>query len=162
MSAFLKLMCVFAFGALLPAGPLDDQTLSDSKRAAIEQAVLEANEQTTRAAQDLDVDRLFSFMLDTGKGSVIQSGVLVLTREQALSQTRNNFRGISRIEYRWKQRHVTVISPTVALLVGEGESSATTAQGATFVTPFAQTAVFVLTGGQWKILHAHHSSPVRR
>ena len=41
---------------------------------------------------------------------------------------------------------VTVISPTVALLVSEGESSAITGDGQTFVTPLAQTLVLVLSG----------------
>jgi len=129
--------------------------------AAIEKAVLEASARSTAAAESLDVDGLFGFMLDTDKGSVIQGGILVPTREQALQQTRNRFRGIRAIRYNWKRRLVTVLSPTVALLVGDGESTFTTESGDTITTPFAQTAVFVLTGGEWKIQHAHHSTPPR-
>jgi SnoaL-like domain len=130
--------------------------------AAIEKAVLETNARMTRAAQDLDIDRLFSYMLENDKGSIVQNGNVLLTREQALERVKSNLRGIRKLEYRWKQQHVTVVTPTVALLVAEGESEATTGQGETFVTPFAQTVVFVLTGGEWKALHAHQSAPVRR
>ncbi len=131
-------------------------------RVAIEKAVLETNAQMTRAAENLDVDRLFSFMLPNDKGSIVQYGSVLLTREQALAQARENLRGISKLEYRWRQQYVNVISPTVALLVSEGESRATTEQGETFSTPFAQTLVLVLTGGQWKVLHAHQSAALRR
>jgi uncharacterized protein (TIGR02246 family) len=162
MSAIFKLVVVLASGSLLLAGPPDERTMTESDRAAIEQAVLAANAQMTRAAEDLDADRLFSFMLDTDKGSVIQNGNLLLTREQALARVKNNFRGIRKLEYRWNQLHVTVVTPTVAILVAQGDSSATTGQGETFGTPFAQTLVFVLRDGQWKVLHAHQSSPPRR
>jgi len=56
---------------------------------------------------------------------------------------------------------VTVHSPTTALLVSEGESVATAANQDPVTVPFVQTAVWVLRGGAWKILHAHQSSPPR-
>jgi hypothetical protein len=138
----------------LSSQPADD-------RIAIEAAVLEVNNQMTRAAQDGDADRLFSYILDTDKGSIIQNGALLLTRAQAWKQTKDSFLRIRRIEYRWKQRYVTVVSPTVAMLAAEGESTAITTQGQSLVTSFAQTQVFVLTDGKWKVLHAHHSSVLR-
>ena len=131
-------------------------------RAAIEKAVLETSAQMTRAAENLDVDRLFSFMLPNDRGSIVQYGNVLQTREQALAQTREGFRGIRSVEYRWKRQQVTVISPTVALLVSEGEAHMTTEQGASFSRSFAQSLVFVLTDGQWKVLHAHQSAPLSR
>src|SRR5664280_2669505 len=67
------------------------------------------------------------------------------------------------IKYRWKRQLVTVISATTALLVCDGESEVRTAQDppATFVTPFAQSVLFVLTDGKWKALHAHNSAAPR-
>jgi hypothetical protein len=115
----------------------------------------------TKAGEALDADRLFSYMLETNKGSVIQNGVLMATRQKALERVRNNLGGISRIQYRWKRQYVTVLSPEVALLTAEGESMATTTAGDTITAPFAQTVVFVLRGGTWKAIHAHQSSPRR-
>jgi uncharacterized protein (TIGR02246 family) len=142
-----------AFAAALLAQSAD--------RGAIEKAVLETSAQMTKAAENLDIDRLFSFMLPNDQGSIVQYGNVFLTREQALTQTRQTLRGIRKLAYRWNQQHVTVVAPGVALLVSEGESQATTEQGETFSAPFAQTLVMVLKDGQWKVLHAHQSGPRR-
>jgi hypothetical protein len=136
-------------------------TMSASERETIEQAILAVSAQMTVAGQARDVEGLFGFMLDTDKGSVIQNGIVLLTRSEALEQTRRNMSRISSIGYKWKQQHVTVLSPTVALLVSEGETSAATQDGQSFTGAFAQTVVFVLSGGKWKAIHAHQSSPGR-
>ena len=148
-------VCATAFAAPQETG------LTASGRAAIEKAVLEVNAQMTRAAEDRDIDRLFSFMLANDRGSIVQSGRLMTTREEALATVKRNFQGVAAIKYRWNRQLVTVISPTTALLVCDGESEVRTVQDATFVTPFAQTVLFVLTDGKWRALHAHHSA-VRR
>jgi ketosteroid isomerase-like protein len=121
--------------------------------------VLAAHAEMTRAGETVDADRLFSFMLDTDKGSVIQNGVFLVTRDEALQRVRANLRRISKIEYRWTRQYVTALSPEAALLTAEGESTATTADGRTFTTPLAQTVVFVMREGHWKVIHAHQSSP---
>src|ERR1035437_2935058 len=112
---------VFAITSAAFADP-QESGLTASGRAAIEKAVLEVNAQMTRAAEDRDIDRLFSFMLATDRGAIIQSGNLFLTREEALATVKRNFQGVAAIKYRWKRQLVTVISPTTALLVCDGES----------------------------------------
>ena len=128
---------------------------------SVEDAVLAVSAEMTKAGEAADADRLFGYMLETDKGSVIQNGVLMATRQEALERVRTNLGGISRIQYRWKRQYVTVLSPEVAVLAAEGESTATTTGGETFTAPFAQTVVFVLRGGTWKAIHAHQSSPRR-
>jgi ketosteroid isomerase-like protein len=141
---------------LLIATPLFSQT------GAIEKAVLEVNAQMTRAAEARDIDRLFTFMLPNDRGSIAQSGFLFLTREDAHDTVKRGFTAVQKIAYRWKHQLVTVLSPDTALLVADGESEATFADGAAAVTPFAQTVVFVRRDGEWKALHAHQSSSPRR
>jgi len=153
--------CTLAIGFLLWSESQFTASMSASEREAIEKSILETSAQMTQAGEARDIDRLFGFMLDTDRGSVIQNGRILLTRAEALEQTKKNIGGISKIEYRWKQQHVTVLSPTVALLISEGETSAATEQGQSFTAPFAQTIVFVLADGHWKALHAHQSSPRR-
>jgi len=150
---------VFAITSAAFADP-QESGLTASGRAAIEKAVLEVNAQMTRAAEDRDIDRLFSFMLANDRGSIIQSGRLVTTREEAFATVKRNFQGVAAIKYRWNRQLVTVISLTTALLVCDGESEVRTAQDppATFVTPFAQTVLVVLTDGKWQALHAHNSA----
>jgi SnoaL-like protein len=129
--------------------------------ATIEKAVLAANAQATQAAEARDLDRLFSFMLDTDKGSIVQNGNLSLTPAQAKEKLAASFRAPVKVVYRWKQQHVTVLSPTTALVVSDGETVVTPANGEPFAIPFVQSAVWVLREGAWKILHAHQSSPPR-
>jgi uncharacterized protein (TIGR02246 family) len=128
---------------------------------SIEEAVLAVSAEMTRAGEAVDADRLFGFMLDTDKVSVIQNGVVMTTRQEALEQVRANLRGIAAVKYDWKRQYVTVLSPEVAVLAAEGQSTATTTAGQTFTTPFAQTVVFVLRDGAWRAIHAHQSAPRR-
>jgi len=128
---------------------------------AIEEAVLAVSAEMTKAGEALDADRLFGHMLDTDKVSVIQNGVVMTTRQEALEQVRSSLRGLAAVKYDWKRQYVTVLSPEVAVLAAEGQSTATTTAGQTFTTPFAQTVVFVLRDGAWKAIHAHQSAPRR-
>src|ERR1035438_3818747 len=67
-------LCAALFAATAAAFAGHQETeLTASARTAIEKAVLEVNAQMTRAAEDLDIDRLFSFMLPNDRGSIIRS-----------------------------------------------------------------------------------------
>ena len=132
------------------------------EKSGIEAAVLEASAKMTQAAEALDAQGLFSYMMENDKGSIIQNGVFLATRQEALDQVLRNLRNIQKVAYTWKRQHVTVLSPAIALLTADGEVTAETVQGTTFTSPLSQTLVFVLEGGQWKVLHAHQSSPARR
>jgi len=146
--------CAAGFGSPQESG------LTASAVEKIEKAVLDVNAQMTRAAEDRDIDRLFSFMLPNERGSIIQSGKLFPAREEAHATVKRNFQGVADVRYHWKRRLVTVISPTTALLVCDGEAEIRTTQEppSTFITPFAQTVLFVLSDGKWKALHAHQST----
>jgi uncharacterized protein (TIGR02246 family) len=128
---------------------------------AIEDAVLAVSAEMTKAGEALDADRLLGYMLDTDKISVIQNGTVMTTRQEALEQVRGNLRGIAAVKYDWRRQYVTVLSPEVAVLAAEGQSTATTTAGQTFTTPLAQTVVFVRKDGAWRAIHAHQSAPRR-
>ncbi len=98
-------------------------------------------------------------MLDNDAGALAQNGKLFLTRKEALESTKRGFQGLQKVDYQFDQQHVTLLAPTIALATGEGLSSATTDDGRTFTTRFAQSVVFVLTNGEWKVFHAHRSFP---
>jgi ketosteroid isomerase-like protein len=128
--------------------PSDAETAVEARLAEIQ-----------HAAQGLDPDKVFSFVLENDKGALVQNGKLFLTREAALRSTRQGFQGLNKVAYRFDQQHITLLSPTIALATGEGVSTATTNDGRTFSTRFAQSVVLVLTDGQWKVFHAHRSFP---
>jgi uncharacterized protein (TIGR02246 family) len=121
--------------------------------AAIEKAVLAANAEVTHAAEARDAERFFAFIT----GSVIQDGVLSPNPQAVRERVEPGFRRPVKVAYQWKQQKVTVLAPDTALVVGEGETIVTTDQGSV-KQPFAQTAVWVLRDGKWKILHAHQST----
>ena len=114
------------------------------------------------AAQTLDPNKVFSFVLKNDNGALVEDGKLFLTREDAFQSTKQGFEGLGKISYRFEQQHITLLSPTVALAVGEGVSSATTNDGRKISTRFAQSVVFKLTDGEWKVYHAHRSFPATK
>lgn len=132
------------------------QEPTPAQRAEVERAVLAVDAQVTRAGEARDAERLFAFMVDPEKTPIFQNGALV-TREQV----GRGLQAVTKVEYRWKERRVTVLSPSAAVLMSQGESLATLRDGTGIATPMAMTSVYVLTGGSWKILHAHQSSPSR-
>ena len=166
-TGWLRMRRIAAYAALVAAalvvlaGVLTARARQADDQREAEQGVLAASAEMARAGEAMDADRLFAMMLDTDKGSVIQNGVFMATREEALRQVKTGFERVSKVEYRWKRQHVTVLSPGVALLTAEGESLATIADGRVIATPFAQSVVFILRDGKWKALHAHQSSPPR-
>jgi ketosteroid isomerase-like protein len=125
----------------------------------VQKAVLARLAAIQDAAQALDPDKVFSFVLENDSGALAQNGKLFLTRKEALESTRQGFRGLQKVSYQLDNQHVTLLSPTVALAVGEGESSATLNDGRVLDTHFVQSVVFVLTNGEWKVFHSHRSFP---
>ena len=157
MSKTALAIVAFGFSVLSACGGTTTSEIPEAD--AIEEAVLAVNAEMTQAGESADADRLFSFILETDKGSIIQNGRFFVTRGEALEEVKKNLGRIEAVDYLWTRRFVTVLSPELALLTAEGESTATTVNGETFKTPFAQTMVFVLKQGEWKVLHAHQSSP---
>jgi hypothetical protein len=134
------------------------QSTKNSATPDVQKAVLARLVEIQNAAQALDPDKVFSYVLENDTGALAQNGRLFLTRKEALESTKRGFQGLQKVDYQFDQQHVTLLSPTVALATGEGLSSATTVDGRTFATRFAQSVVFVLTNGEWKVFHAHRSS----
>ena len=129
---------------------------------AVEKAVLEANAKMIQAAENLDAEGFMDWILDEMTGPVIQDGKLMVTRQQALEAVKSNFQGIAKVKYQLDRTYVKAISPEVAVLTGDGTSTATLEDGRTFSAPFALSEVFVLREGKWKVLHAHQSVPNSR
>jgi ketosteroid isomerase-like protein len=138
------------------------QSSRQSSSADAQKAVLARLEEIQKAAQALDSDKVFSFVMENDEGALAQNGRLLLTRKEALESTKRGFQGLQKVSYRFDEQHVTLLSPTVALAVGEGDSSATLDDGRTVDTHFVQSVVFSLTNGEWKVFHSHRSFPPAR
>jgi hypothetical protein len=150
---------VFLGGGLHAA---DCGTPADSTRPAVEKAVLEAHDRMTRAAAEPDAEKMFAFILDAGPGTIIQNGVYMNSRRDALDAVKKGLQGVEKVERSFDQTRVTVLSPNAALVTGDGTTTITLMDGRVFTSPFAVTEVFVLRNGEWKMLHGHHSVPNRQ
>lgn len=158
------LLLSFASALLVTAAVMITQAQSNSNRGSstVQQEVSARLKDIQNAAEALDPDKVFSFVLENNQGALAQNGELFLTRAEALESTRQGFQSVQKVSYHFDQQHVTALSPTVALATAAGSTSATLNDGRTFNTRFAQSVVLVLTNGQWKVLHAHRSFPAQK
>ena len=161
--SLLAPLCIVAAGVLAtvllraeskPAAP-------DPAVAAIEKAVIETSAKMTQAANTLNADAFFEYILDSGKCAIIQNGDLFNTRQEALEAVKRGFVGLAKLERQIDNPQVLVLSPELALLTGEGTTHATLPDGRVLTSPFAVSLIFQLKDGQWKVLHGHYSTPMR-
>lgn len=131
----------------------------EADTGAVEKAVLKTHHEMVAAADALDAEAFFAFILDTARGPVIQDGRLFPTRAEALEVVERGFEGVARVERVYESEDVTVISEEAALLTGRGTSTVTLKDGRSLEGPFAVSLVFVLKGEGWRVLHGHYSAP---
>ena len=124
--------------------------------------ILAAYDQMISSAEALNIDGLFSHVIENDQGAVVINGELFLTRAASLERTRANFSGIARLKYRIAERHITMLATDSAVLVASGTSDVELADGRKFSNAFAHTLVFVERDGAWRVIHSHQSSPVQR
>jgi len=127
---------------------------------AIKKAVLDTNAKMTAAANNVDVEKFFTYMTDPCV--IIQNGTVFKTRQEAKEAVKRGFAGVAKIDRRFDDPQVTVVSPDVVLLSAEGSVSATLSDGRTMDGGrFAVSLIFVRRDGQWKVMHGHYSVPAR-
>jgi ketosteroid isomerase-like protein len=154
----LALAAVSLATAVVFAQPKPEPAVAEE---AIKKAVLETNTRMAEAANSMDVDAFFTFIVDTDKCVIVRNGTVFKTRQEAMQAVKRGYMGIAKVDRRFENPQVTVISPEVALLVSEGTVSATLTDGRNLDARFAVSLVFVHRGGQWKVLHGHYSVPAR-
>lgn len=157
LRAFLVMACV----PFMLMTQHDAKKMSGEQQQAIEQAIVDAQAKMQQAAQQGDVDALYKFVLEMDKGVIIEDGRIRWTRQEALNSTKQGLQGLKDLSNVYTQKHITVISPAMALWVGEGTSSAILQDGRQISAPFAESILFVQKDGQWKVFHAHRSVPNR-
>ena len=154
--AILILVCVSVVWAMQN----NKEDLSIDQQQAIETAILKVHAAMMKAAENLDAEALYDHVLDQCKGVIVQDGRIMVTHQEALDATKQGLQGLKDISYTYNQKHITIISPTIALWVADGTTSATIIEDEREISvAFAETIVFVQKDGQWKVLHAHRSIP---
>ena len=158
LTRILTLAVGFVAITNLLAGPTNEKPATD---ADVIKSVLETNAKMTKAANDLDFDAFFSYMLDSDQCVIIQSGKVFKNRAEALESVKRGYMGVSKVDRQLEHPQVTVLSPDAALLASEGKVTATLTDGRSVETRFAVSLVFVRRDGQWKVLQGHYSTPPR-
>jgi ketosteroid isomerase-like protein len=157
----LNLLAVAAASSLVLMLATGSPPATAKPPADPEKAILARLGDMQNAAQAFDADKVFAFIMENNAGVIAQNGKVFLTRSNALESTRQGLAAIqnagARIEYHFDQHHVTLLSPTIALAVSDGSTRVISGDGKVQSAPFAQSMVFVLTNGDWKLFHAHRS-----
>ena len=161
MSKVLIVLFLIIFIPLIGIAQNNPGEITIDQQQAIEKAIIDVHAKMQQVAQQGKVDSLYNYVLDIANGVIIEDGKLRRTRQEALEATRQGMQQLKDLSYSYNQKYITMISPTAALWVGEGMSSATLKDGRQISVPFAETIVFVMAAGQWKVLHAHRSIPNR-
>ena len=99
--------------------------LTESKIAGIDKEILKVHAELTAAAENRDADAMFEYILDSDE-TVIQTGDVAQTRQQALESVRRSFQQFSKIRYEFDEKQVTVLSPDSAEMMVRGRSFDTT------------------------------------
>jgi len=126
---------------------------------AIENAVLAAHDEMIAAIEALEFDRLSALFIATNRGALIADGRITLATDAMVETIRREFAPLTHVRHSFARRHVSLLSPTTALIVTEGTLTARTHDGTTFTRPFAQTLLFMHLDDVWKIAHMHSSTP---
>lgn len=158
MSSHIRFAAMFGSMVLL-ACPPSGSTMTDAQRATIEEAVAKAHAETVRYAEQLDVDKAISTMLENDKGAFTRDGELIMTRQEVVDVYTQIYAGLQSQDIHIGRQNVIALSPDIALLVGEGKSASTTKDGRTFSARWAETVVYVRVDDEWKVFHAHQSVP---
>ena len=131
----------------------------DASEDAIKKAVLEVHVRMSKASEAGDTEKMFESIYELGPGTIIDDGVMRMTREEALDAVKRGLQSVTKVERKYNRTHITVLAPTVALLVGEGVATFVLADGRRLTSRFAVSEVFVLRDGKWSVVHGHHSVP---
>ena len=150
-----------ALVAALAGNPqsLFGQVVPEPASPATEASIRSSLAAMRAAAERMNAEALYAFVLDTTVPPVIESGVLASTRQVALERTTRDFEGLASLSYSYDHESIVMLSATTALWIGDGTATARLEDGRDLSVPFAETVVFVDDAGRWKVLHAHRSVP---
>jgi hypothetical protein len=118
-------------------------------------------QRSASAEVKMRIAAFFAYILDTNESSIVQNGTIFKSRQEAMEAVRQGFMYVKKLERRFVNPQVTVISPEVALLTSEGTVAATLTGGRTMDARFAVSLIFVRKDGEWRLLHGHYSAPER-
>jgi ketosteroid isomerase-like protein len=152
---------VMATASLVPSttAAQEGRTVPEETARSVEEAVLETNRRMTEAVDSLDFDAFFDFFASGDGVTIVQDGDVFRSLDAARAAVEAGYAGIRRVERRYENPSVTVLSSDAALLVSEGPLTVTLMDDRQFSRRFAVSLLFVRRTDGWKVLHGHYSMP---
>ncbi|MBN2591680.1 MAG: nuclear transport factor 2 family protein [Sedimentisphaerales bacterium] len=161
MKKIVSLIIVLTFISILWAANSNQSGISPAQQKAIENDILKVHKNMQKAAESLNADELFKYVLDVND-VIIENGELRPTRKEAYENTKQGLEAIKAISYNYKHINVIVISQTAAVLTGSGTTTATFSGDLKIEVDFVESIVYAFRDGQWKVINAHRSSSSMR
>ena len=158
MKKGLILIVIIAVMLLVGMEHAEKPALTEEQIKEIQEAVLKSHLEIIKDAESLDADKFYESILDGGKATIVQDGI-IMSRKESLEMTKMGFEGLKKLKYEFSKEAVKVLSPETAIYTGQGKAMFTFYSDETVDRDFAVTSVFVLKDGRWKIIHGHHSTP---
>jgi len=129
---------------------------------AVRNEVLKVHELMAEAGLNTDPSKMFEYILDAGPGTIIQNGILMESKAEALAAVKKGMEGVAYVKRSFDRIYVKILSADAALVSSSGKTVIELHDGRTFESPIALTEVFVRKNGTWKMIHGHHSVPPRQ
>jgi ketosteroid isomerase-like protein len=145
--------------ALITTEPTAGSAPAPDSTTAIENAVLATHDAVVAAIEAREFGRLATLLISTDRGALVADGRITLRNDDMIETLRREFAPLSSVHHTFTRRHISLLSPTTALIVTEGTIAARADDGATVARPFAQTLVFMKVDDTWKLAHLHSSTP---
>lgn len=134
------------------------QILSDEVRSSIASELDQLFNESIKAAENLEPDRLSISVDDRHKAGFIVNGTFYSDFEPVIRNYRAGIQGVKSQQISVSQKKITVVSQNVGLIAAAGSNVVYLNDGRTFATYFAWTFVYEKIGGTWKVIQSHQSS----
>ena len=157
MKKIVSTIVIFLCVSVLLAANSNKNDVSPAQTKSIEKEILKVHKNMQKAAESLNADELFKYVLDVND-VIIENGEIRPTKKDAYENTKQGFEAIKAITYNYKHINVIVISQTAAVLTGSGTTTATFSSDLKIDIDFVESIVYAFRDGQWKVINAHRSS----
>ena len=105
-SHLIRILALTAVSLAAAAGFAQPKPEPAASEEAIKKAVLETNAKMTQAANSLDVDAFFTYIVDTDKCVIVQNGTVFKTRQEAMQAVKRGFMGLAKVDRRFDNPNI--------------------------------------------------------
>ena len=133
------------------------QDMFSQKKAGIEKEIDSNFHYMIKAAENLDYDMLNQGVDDVHKAGFIVNGIYFMQFDSLLGLIKTRSQGLARQTISVRQKKITILSETIALLTAYGDAKVDVANGESFTTKFFWSFVYEKINNHWKVIQSHQA-----